>query len=362
MEHYWRGDPVAQRIHQKAWLVPGWQDKHLAELDDTSIIGMHMENPITAERAIRSRAEIISRPGEDVQGLVTAMRQGVRCCVVRRFFRAAHRRFFLEPVLTNAFADAKLNKLTMDQVPPILEPIAIHLPDGLVRYERENLSGDLRTIYICEDEQYQLAGKKQHHITVMVHVHDSSTGLTCPYAHTIYVPEDSNLEDFMRGAAVGAQGTSDYEKREYAVSGLVCRIMFSTLLYWKSHNADILQAINPRWKEVWARAQNAPTKKQRKKGQQRLAETPKGPHEVLGAKLETLRRRAEADIHNSDADAAGAARMGDRGGWKQCLHWRGWFWRNQPCGKGMKDRRLVFIGPHTAGAGASKAAGTRMDA
>jgi len=359
MDYYWRGDPVAQRIHARPWLAPGWKDAHLDELDATAIISMHMEDPIAAERAIKVRADILAHPGEDVGAMIRSIRTGVRCCVLRRYFRHKHQRLFLEPVLAAAFAEAKLDKLTMEQVPPIIGPVAIHLPDGLIRYDRDNLSGDLRAIYICRDDQYIHRVEKCRHITMMALVHDEQEGLTLPYAHSIYTTESGSLEEGLNGQAVGAQGTGNYEKATYPVSGLVCRLMFSALLYWKSHNADILAGINPRYNEHFQASQKARSRGERRKAQQLLSQTPRGEHEVLGSTLETLRRRAEKEPPRVGQTTEP---LGTRGGWKQCLHWRGWFWRNQPYGPGGELRRLVFIGPHTAGSGAPKSGGVRLDA
>ena len=286
----------------------------------------------------------------------------IACALVKHLFNAVllderlkavpPLRFFVEPLLCESFTSVDfgavefkdlpftdLYRLDDEDAPDNVRPmLVLHLPERLWHPE-----GPLSTVGGAEQEWLEevVVARCQKQVG-----NEFYCGLQILYGFRMYntTPVQTNWRAF---TTLIPSPNMRLEVQDFPIT----RLVYNLLLYWSTNKEDVLERINPLYNEVFQRTQRkGVSKKTRRKSQKKLKEMSEKYCNVIGVKFETLQRRAQAARTGKEyADGDGSG-----GGWKQTPHWRGNYWRLQPCGPGRTERKLIYIAPHLAGRGKAK--------
>lgn len=291
----------------------------------------------------------------------------VHSCMLKNAFKDTHPvRFFLEPTIAKAFATTSIKGLKISDLPDLPIPCAIYFPDGLIPDSGARpgtIERSVHEVYIVNlvETVYEAPKfwKKQRPFTTGTNLYtiQKNLGKSGSMFYELQItPMDiegelndiingsggSNWNDLIDDAARRSLGENGDEEREEPGPAMMMRIVINTLLYWKSVDPDILRQINPDYDKVQQRLRRAKGKK-REKIKKAIKQIPRHDHLLVGRHLEVLQRRRE-----KEQPLEGGEKKGGKGSPK-AWHWTRGHWRWQRCGKGLRERKLIFIDPYWSG-------------
>lgn len=374
---YWTPGRAKERIGSKPWDMGTGGDLELlllAPLEEggLSLMDIYLDDPTTG---VEQATQLIIAASADTGRLwahYEANRlacDAIRSCLLEAALASKNTpppvRFFLEPVLADAFSKTAVTGLTFSDLGKIpLAPVAIHLPpDSLVLQASTDTTKPVYCTYTDLFIVRNVVHNQEHFIEVVVRAEAFSDEQKYgPHLYGLFwlpVP-DKSLDALLAGdtkpilTVYDSRDESENIHRPGRHTFRYMRILVNTLLYWNSQDPNILEQINPDYHSTFQRTQQGP-KRARRKAQKKLQGTKERKYYQLGVHLEVLQRRR---MKKAASDTTRATPTG-RGGWLQSIHWRGNYWRNQPYGPGREKTKLIYIDPHLAGSGPAKEKGIK---
>lgn len=372
---YWTYNKVRERLKSPPWVIDSpikefstkVKSRVVAETKERKWVERFFSDPLHVldEMERVSLGILDDCPTEMAEGDRTGFCHGfklsltdhVQSCAVQKVFKGVEPlRFFLEPTIAKAFATTEIKGLVVEDLPDLPIPFAIYFPDGLVPDTGKRPGTIERSVHelylLALSEEYppeRTKGAPSRNLFFAQKNRDMS-GQTFFEMQMVGLGKGANLDELIKGVGgtawedIADSPTRDmFSSKEEPGPSMMMRVLVNTLLYWKSVDPDILRQINPDYDKTQKRMSRARGKK-RDRIKKSLRSVPRHEHSIVGRNLEVLQRRRcrEADLSGQTDRSAG-------GGSPKAWHWTKGHWRWQRCGKGLSERKLIFIDPYWSG-------------